>query len=261
MAAYPNEPPRLHSPGAMFWMPPYSGLPGDPTDDGHPHALIVPAEPENTCTLVYGSTSGAEEAEGCQRHVVKPQKAGVRRNGLTRTTRFYTGILSLRAYEDLPPVRSAWVGGELPGLRDKLRLSLGVGTGCVGEADHNPASWRGRLVRLAPFAALNIGSELGVIVTEPHYSAAKCYQTVVPVIDGTGATAVVEPALRIASPPWIKLVGKEATDAVLLVPSSASMRHTGKYIVDVDTRAVLSRDATRRLDEQLCRWFQLALLK
>lgn len=257
MPTHIQEPSRVHNPGTMFWMPPYRGLPGDPTHSGHPHALIVPAEPARTCTLVYGSTSAAEEAVGGQCHLVQPQRTGVGHNGLSKATRFYTGVLSLRAYEDLPE-RRGWLGKEVPDLRKKLRRSLGVGKGCAGEAKHEPRSWRGRIVQLSQFVENTLGSDLGVLVTEPRYSAEQRYQVVVPIIDGTGVTEVVSPALRITSPPWVNLLGDEVTDAILLVPSTVSVRHTNEYIVS-DTGSVLNRAHMDAIDEHLCIWFGLRL--
>ncbi len=81
-----------YDPGVVLWLPPYSGLPGDTSENGHPHALVVRAEPEGFGILAYGSTQDTEAGGGAERHSVKPRPAGRNPNGLPRLTHFYPGF-------------------------------------------------------------------------------------------------------------------------------------------------------------------------
>jgi hypothetical protein len=249
-----TEPAKTHDPGVVFWLPPYSGLPGDPTENGHPHALVIPAEPEQFCSLAYGSTKEAEHRAGAVHHPVKPRPIGRSPNGLTQLTYFYPGVLALREYGDLPE-RSGYLGSDLGGLRKALRRALGISQGCTGGAGHLAGSWRGRIVKLKASARAVLGTDLAVIVTAAKYSRAQAYQVVVPIYDGTGR-AVVEPVVEVAEAPWLTRLGKEGSRALLFVPTTVSVWHRD-HIAAESRSTVLDGEVMTALDRNLCKWFSL----
>lgn len=243
-----------YDPGVVFWLPPYGGLPGDASKNGHPHALAIRAEPDGFGILVYGSTQDTEAGGGAERHSVKPRPHGRSPNGLPRLTHFYPGVLALREYADLPE-RAGYLGSDLAGLRGKLRSALGIGEGCAGKEGHLPGSWRGRIVELSPEAQAVLGTHLAVVVTAARYSRARSYQVVVPIYDGTGRSASA-PVVSVMGERWLSRVGDEVSSALLVVPSTVSVWHE-RHIVDRGSPVVVEGEVMELLDRNLCTFFEL----
>jgi hypothetical protein len=217
-----------HDPGVVFRLRPYSGLPGDDSDTGHPHALVTPAEAGANSTLTYGSTKDTEAGAGAVRHTVNPRPNGRNPNGLTKVTHFYPGVLALRRYRQLP-ARAGYLGSkDLKGLRETLRLALGISEGCTGEENHLAGSWRGRIVRFTPDAESALATTHGVVVTAPRYSKAQSYQVIVPIYDGTGRAAV-DPVVKVEDRDWLSRLGAGVSSALLFVPSTVSVRHKDSH--------------------------------
>lgn len=245
-----------YDPGVVFWLPPYSGLPGDDSENGHPHALVVRAEPGGFGILAYGSTQDTEAGGGAERHSVNPRPRGRNPNGLSRLTHFYPGVLALREYDVLPE-RGGFLGKDLAGLRGKLRLALGIGEGCAGQNGHPAGSWRGRVVTLSREAQEVLGTPLAAVVTAGRYSKAKAYQVVVPIYDGTGRVAQ-EPVIEVAEGQWLARLGDNVSSALLVVPSTVSVWHK-RHLVDEAPATLLDDKTMKRVDRSLCSFFGLDL--
>lgn len=244
----------VYDPGVVFWLPPYSGLPGDTSENGHPHALVVRAPPGGSGTLAYGSTQATEAGGGAERHSVNPRPSR-NPNGLSKLTHFYPGVLALREYAELPK-RAGYLGKDLEGLREKLRLALGIGEGCTGQNGHTASSWRGRIVTLTAEAQGVLGTPVALIVTAPRYSKARSYQVVVPIYDGTGRAAQ-ESVVMITEGEWLLRLGDSVTSALLVVPSTVSVWHK-RHIVEDDVPMALDAPTMRHVDRSLCNFFELA---
>ena len=252
-----TAPSPREKPGGLFWLPPYRDLlPGDDTQNGHPYVLLTEAFPGGQCTLAYGTTKGADIANHAHCAAVEPRTSGVNRNGLRETTYFVPSIVT-RQLSDRLPARDAVLAKDMPAIRDALYWSLGISWGCTGQAGHPAGSWRGRIVRLTPEAARIAGTGFALVVTDPPYSKAKLYQVVVPIVDGTGRQAS-GPVVAVTGEPWISDLFPHASSALLIVPATVSVRHSGNKHIAAAHGATITAAHMGAVDASLCAFFGLS---
>ncbi|HEX2076444.1 MAG TPA: hypothetical protein VHG08_02010 [Longimicrobium sp.] len=216
--------------GHLFWMP--AGSTWLNRDKPRPFALATSFSGDALGTLVYGSTQETEKSSGAVFMEVAPALRGLNRNGLTRRTYFYPGMLLPILHERLPAY-SGFLGKSLPELRAALRVALGIGRGsCLGP-DAPADSCRGRIVAVRSALARDIHATFAVVLTEPGYSAQRNYQIILPVYTRFARKAGTHDLLVSASE-WPTIVSA-GTDRILLpVPLTQSIWHDDDIARETD---------------------------
>jgi hypothetical protein len=163
-------------PGDVYYLPPE--LAEGPTKGDRPHVLLSICGPASeTVTLAYGSTKDTDAFHGAAHVRVAPSL----RNGFTRPTYVYPSRLLSLPIDELPPP-SGRIVDALPDLRRALLIALGFGAGVTTERNAHGSNRRGRIAVYAPLLAADLGTSLGLIITEPFYSTAALQQITIPLL-------------------------------------------------------------------------------
>lgn len=237
--------------GDVVWIPrqstPYT------EDKARPFAFATERDPGHRATLCYGSTQSTEAAHGAAFARVMPQKHGLNRNGLERTTSFYPGIL-LRHRCDHLPLPAGRLGRDRPALTAALRTALGIGSGSCAAANAAPGSLRGRIVGLNARAAQAMRTPWAVILTEHRYSASRRYQVIVPLLGGS-IDADARLTLRIRDRNWFPPFGEPVDSVVLPIPVTQSVWHPEQLVRETDS--IIDPETLAEIDARLCSFFEL----
>jgi hypothetical protein len=179
--------------GYTFWIPTAGWLSAD-KKAARPYFLVErvedPSQSDVMGTLALMSTKDTEGRQyGAYLHEIKARRPKLRypdqRASFVNTSWvLFRASSQLREYD--VPVQSA----SVPAVKASLRDALGIGppsTPAVG-------SIRGRLVRLAESVASRFNFAYGVVLTADSYSAARRWQTIVPVVDTSAYLDPTSPA-------------------------------------------------------------------
>jgi hypothetical protein len=221
--------------------------------DSHYHILLTDCPgPGSNGTLVYGTSSVAEQREGAVCCPVEARRTGVRRNGLRWSTCFYPGVLVREAHSVLQTTRTGFDAAALAAVRRLLPAALGSSShAAAGHKSEIAASWRGLVVSMQPWFAEFFRTRHAVVLTEPRYSRKRHFQVVVPLIPGdnteTGATV-----LRVVNQPWIRVLGQDVGTALLPVPFVHSVKHD--EAVEHATGFRLDPRSLALLERMVCRF-------
>lgn len=207
--------------------------------DFRPYVLLSDtAENSQISTLAYCSTKATEAQHGAP-HVVIPEGTSTfPMTGLDRRTYVYTinlTVIESEHLEDLKEVRGRLVD-ELPALRSSLTKSLGIGQGSGG--------LRGVIVRFSSEMAQQVGSPIGVIVTDAQYSLERRHQIVIPGVNADEFDSM--PGVRVKNAvdrkiaPW---------DTTIFMPVLAQSVFTADDIVGIACPSRLSDGNLATLDE------------
>lgn len=185
--------------------------------------------------------------------VVDPNREGGRATGLSRLTHVYLSRLVTYELADLPAPSGRLIR-PLPLFRWTPASALGLGAGVTTEPDGRGANRRGRIAQLAEDAAELLGTWEAVVVTEPAYSRASRYQTLIPILAADEFEAA-ELDILVRSPSWLDSptgTGGDRLIAVSLVATVFEARSISRYsdsVIDVLTM--------RRVDEALRTHFSI----
>lgn len=200
--------------GQVFLLPPANRTGGDPKD--RLHVLLHDHNDENApAALAYCSTQPTEASFGAQRVLVDPH-ATAYRSAFSYPTYVYPSRIVSVDPSDLGEPEGR-VMDEMPEVREKLRVALGIGTGTVLGNGPAARSCRGCVVRLDDATAEEAGTPFGVVVTEPSYSLEHRHQSIVPLV---GAGEVIRAPLDVVvqdeTCSWLKRVSADLAAATLL---------------------------------------------
>lgn len=211
-----------------------------------------------------GSSQQTEAEEGAWWHTVAPGNAAGTENGLTSNpTYFYPGVL-LQVARGENVDQKAWHIASQPydKLLAGLRFALGIGALPAKVTTRSKAidHWRGRIVPLRKATAEMTRAKVGVIITEPKYSITRCYQLILPLLDGSQIVADRMPAhsVVLSSPAWAGLVDANATSVLTAPQLLVSLRHN-KHVdeLSLDVTAIATAAELSAIDEALVSWFKL----
>lgn len=168
--------------GYTFWIPTAGWLNAD-KKAARPYFLVERVEDSSQLevmgTLALMSTKDTEGRQhGAYLHEITATRPRLRypdqRGSFVNTSWvLFRASVHLREYD--VPVQSA----SVPAVKAKLRDALGMGH----RAPPAAGSIRGRLVRLAESVASRFNFAYGIVLTADSYSAARRWQTIVPVVD------------------------------------------------------------------------------
>lgn len=243
-------------PGSVYYLPPN---PEEGPAKGHRPHLSLCAENRalESVTLAFCSTRSTEAIHGAAHVFFGPSGPAFRRSGLRAPTYVYLSRL-VHHHVPLLPLPAGTLGEEMPGIRQRLRLALGIGTGVTDEGVYRGRNRRGRLVRYGPEVQAGF-AEYGLVVTEPEYSRRGRFQTTIPLFspaqfrmaegdvavrsrrrwDGPGRTSQ-----RRAPATWIAVVP--------LIVSIYEPEHAAGY-----TSWRIDASSMREIDQALIRYFGL----
>ena len=168
----------------------YSGqvhfIPKDADEDGDSkfrrHLLLANCDDDaEVASLAYCSSQPTEAGHGAANVLVNPTRTTYRGTGFDVPTYVYPSRIVIVDPGDLEDPRGR-VMDEMWKIREELSKALGLGTGTSSGPGSAAGSWRGRYVRLAAPLAQDLRATYAVIVTDPEYSKAERYQTVVPIL-------------------------------------------------------------------------------
>lgn len=142
------------------------------------------ADHDPICTFAFASTSGFEAAFLATYHLLDPYKTSYRGTGFDAATYVYASRLVAVCQEDVGD-KVGRLMDDMPAVRDRLRVALGIGTGTANGAGPAAGSYRGQVVELATHVVEETGIRFAVVITEPFYSRSRRYQTVIPTLDAT----------------------------------------------------------------------------
>lgn len=173
----------MQHPGEVWLLPPDAHEGGDPKT--RTHVLLTPCTDEvDIATFAYASTQGTEVAFGAANVRLDPFATSYGRSGRTgfqHSTYVYPSRLVPAARSDLIRFKGRIID-EMAAIWRSLHAALGINAGTSGEKGVAAGSWRGRIVRFSDAYARELECSSGVVVTEPGYSKAQRYQTIVPVL-------------------------------------------------------------------------------
>lgn len=240
-----------YKPGHLVWMP--AGSTWLNRDKPRPFALARRCSPHELATLVYGSTQATERIAGAACVEVAPIREGLHRNGLRARTCFYPSTLLPLPHEHLPPA-SGYLGRSLDGLRQTLRVALGIGTGSCLTHTAPRGSCRGRIVVLSAALAAEINAAAAVVLTEPRYSAQRNYQIILPVFTAA-ARNPGEHDLVVSGREWAQAHPDRGHRVLLAIPATHSVWHADD--IARETEHVVDDDTLAAIDRRLCDYFSL----
>jgi hypothetical protein len=194
-----------HHPGEVWFLPPDAREGGDPK--ARRHVLLGSDNNSDIAIFAFASQQGTEAAFGAANVLLDPFATRYGRSGRTgfdHPTYVYPSRLVPVAFSELRTFKGRIID-EMAEIRSKLPLALGIGAGSSEGSGAASGSWRGRVVQFSDAFARELECSHGLVVTDPAYSNAQRYQTVVPILDPeefetSGSDLVV------AGQPWIALV-------------------------------------------------------
>jgi hypothetical protein len=251
----PPLPPRrlLYVPKRLSWN-------GDPKPQ-RPHVTVTEVGGALPGHLIFGSSSDLEAEEGAWWDTAAHGAATGTDNGLhAPLTYFYPGVL-VQVPAGVTIADESWTFAAAPydRLVAGLRFALGIGDGTAmstTKLDH----WRGRIVPLKRTTAAAVRTPVALALTEARYSRARCYQLLLPLLDGTGLDPRHDPphTVRLSAPAWAPLVGPNVS-TVLMVPALLlGLRHE-RHVEDsaLNLRAIATAAEMRAVEASLTEWFKL----
>jgi hypothetical protein len=171
----------MPDPGQIYFLPPE--LREGPNKGDRPHLVLsLCSDDSEVATFAYGSTKATDAAHGAAHLLIDPFATAYRGTGLSHPTYFYPSRLLTFAIDDLPEP-SGRIIDELPLIRQKLAIALGLGQGVTRERSYRGANRRGRIAEYAPWIADQLGTSWCVVITEAGYSPAALQQITIPILD------------------------------------------------------------------------------
>ena len=245
----------MQHPGEVWFLPPDAREGGDPKT--RRHVLLTPCTDETEiATFAYASTQGTEAAFGAANVLLNPFATTYGSSGGTgfqQPTYIYPSRLVPAARGDLTRFAGRIID-EMGAIRGRLQDALGIRTGTGSGQREAAGSWRGRVVRLADAFARELGCSYGVVVTDPVYSNAQRYQTIVPVLDPDE----FEPDSRdlvVTGREWTVVVAPRLKGAWLAADMVQSVFHPTE--IDTWTGATADEATMAALDTYLLHLFGL----
>lgn len=234
-------------------------LNGDPRLQ-RPHVTITEVGGPYPGHLIFGSSSETEAEEGAWWEAVPRGAATGVDNGLhAEQTYFYPGILlQVPRGEMVSEEWWAFAPERYTRLMAGFRFALGLskGTASRSKLDH----WRGRIVPLKEETKPLARAEVALVLTEPRYSRERCYQLLLPLLDGSAVDPKRIPpeAVLLPAPTWAPLVGPGVRDVLAVPMLLLGLRH--KLHVDersLDLTAIATPEEISRVEDAMARWFRL----
>jgi hypothetical protein len=115
--------------------------------------------------------------------LVNPAASHYRRSGLSQATYVYPCRLVAVEAELLEEIAGRVID-EMPEIRVKLGVALGIGTGSCTGVGPAAGSLRGAVVRLQESISEVAGFQYGLVATDPEYSRQRRFLNVIPIFDG-----------------------------------------------------------------------------
>lgn len=230
-------------------------MPRDDLPGGDPkrrrHVLLSdPGHQNESAVFALGSTKYTEAERGARHYLVNPAATNYQGSGFSKPTYVYPSILV--------PVDFDGVEGPVGHVREaigpllrQLRLALGIGSGTCEQGTAG-GSYRGRMVEFSQPITDRLHTRYGLIVTEPRYSEARRYQTIVPLLDGLEMEAM-QGDVMLEGADWMTGIG--FSSGLLAIADVMSLWHHDS--IQEVTRIVVEPKIIRAVDDSLCGLFGL----
>lgn len=245
----------MQHPGEVWVLPPDAREGGDPKARRHV-LLNTCGDDSEAAIFAYASRQGTEAAFGAANVLLDPfatSYGSSGRTGFEHPTYIYPSRLVPAAQVHLTRFKGRIID-EMAAIRLKLHDALGIRTGSANGRGPAVGSWRGRVVRFSGPFIRELGCGHGVVVTEPAYSNAHRYQTIVPLLD----PAEFEPHesdLVVTERPWLTHIDARLHTAWLAVDMVQTVFHP----TDIDgwTGATVDEGTMAEIDAYLLNLFGL----
>lgn len=182
------------------------------------------------------------------------------KTGLVEDTYFLPGILIQKLVSDLPQ-SSGQISAELLRIRTAMKSALGFGTGSSETAVHPLGAIRGRVYRLGDGLARSLMTSLGVILTQPGYSAEFRYQVLVPLYLAVHTKLGVNPNddRVISLPPddWLNNIGAKGQGALLLPQMVQTVWQKADGDLGQPTQEYVPASVLTQTEQRLSAWLNL----
>ena len=244
----------MQHPGEVFFLPPDLRKDGDST--GRRHVLLVECD-ENSAmsTFAFASRQSTEARHGAQHVLVDPAATMYRRTGFDYPTYVYPSRIVGAHPKDLLESEGR-ILDEMPLIRAALAKALGFGTGTSDSRGEAVDSWRGRIVRLIPPLAEELGTLWAVIISEPTYSKTQRFQNVVPILPGpTFERAPLDVPLHEDTTAWLGPLQPGLAESFLWIEGVFALFHASE--IDAYTSACVDATTVRELENALALYFHL----
>jgi hypothetical protein len=242
----------MRYPGEVYFLPRGAAEGGDTKP--RRHVLLANCEDgADLAGFAYASTQLTEAAWGAPNALVNPAATKYRRTGFSRPTYVYPSRIVSVDPECLEEPEGKVID-ELPLIRTALSEALGLGTGTSNGRGPAAGSWRGRIVRLKPTIAEEVGGMLAVIVSDPEYSKAERYQNVVPILSFDEYEAL-DSDVEIADTSLLEKVDKSLHRAFLWTRAVFAVFQPTE--VEVSSLVTIDEATIAELDESLRLHFEL----
>jgi hypothetical protein len=238
----------MRYPGKVWFLPPDGDEDGDPKWRRHVLLTTSDEHGDDAAVFAYASTQSTEAGHGAAYVLFDPASTRYGQSGnagFSQATYIYPARLVPVDPEDLRRFKGRLID-EMADVHVKLQEALGFRSGTTHGHGSAAGSWRGRIVRLEPQYAMQIGFELALIVTEPHYSNRQRYQTIVPLILDVDP----EPGeVAVQNKEWLLGIEAGLVFGVLAVPFVHSVFHATK--IASDTGAVIDDGTMTEVEDAL----------
>ncbi len=215
----------MQHPGEVWFLPPDAREGANPKTRRHV-LLTTCGDEADLAIFAYASTQGTEAAFGAANVLLDPFASAYGssgRTGFDRPTYIYPSRLVSVSRADLVRIKGRVID-EMAAIRSKLHDALGIRTGTANGQGPAAGSWRGRVIQFTEAFTRELECSYGVVVTEPAYSNAQRYQTVVPVLN----PEEFEPHdsdLIVAGQPWIERIDPRLNAVWLAVDMVQTVFH------------------------------------
>ena len=206
-------------------------------------------------TVAFASRQPTEAKFGAANVLVNPTATGYRRSGFEFPTYVYPSRIVSANPDDLADAEGRVID-EMPLIRQALIKALGIGTGTSTSGGAASRSWRGRLVRIDPALAEELGTYLGVIVSDPGYSMEQRFQNVVPIVSGvTYAADGFDISIQDTTTSWLRKLEPSLGNAFLYTEAVFAVFQPTEIVAY--TNACLDDGTLRELEGALAVYFEL----
>jgi hypothetical protein len=246
----------MQHPGEVWLLPPDAREGGDPK--ARAHVLLTPCtDGTETATFAFASTRGTEAAFGAANVRLDPSATSYGRSGRTgfqHPTCVFPSRLVPAARSDLIRFKGRIID-EMTAIWRSLHVALGITTGTADAGGVAAGSWRGRIVRFSDAYARELECSFGVVVTEPGYSKAQRYQTIVPVLD-PGEYEPDERDVVVPDQAWVRVIDPDLRGLWLAADMVQSVFHPTE--IDTWTGVTVDEATMAEIETSLLHLFGLS---
>lgn len=214
-----------HFPGEVWFLPPELRAQGDPKSRRHLLLTKCDDADDATATFAFASTQPTDANFGAVHYLLDPAATNYGRAGncgFVLPSYIYLSRLVAAHVSDMREMMGRIID-EMGEIRSRLRLALGIGQGTAAASGPAAGSWRGCVVEMAQAYVVETGCRFAIVVTEPAYSHAQRFQTILPVYDGQEFDPEPREDIFVGDAAWLDVIGYRPGGAIIAVQQVQSV--------------------------------------